>query len=115
MRTLSIAAMQTAPIARDPDATLDLLAKRAPAVKAAVPHAQLLVLPRYLDRESAWRVSELWHVLSRVAHHHAYELTPGGIVSRFGLFAAPEFVAAYGMLFVFFVTVAWWEKRLAAG
>ena len=45
MRTLSIAAMQTAPIARDPDATLDLLAKRAPAVKAAVPHAQLLVLP----------------------------------------------------------------------
>ena len=45
MRTLSIAAMQTAPIARNPDATLDLLAKRAPAVKAAVPHAQLLVLP----------------------------------------------------------------------
>jgi formamidase len=45
MRTLSIAAMQTAPIARNPDATLDLLAERAPAVKAAVPHAQLLVLP----------------------------------------------------------------------
>ena len=36
MRTLSIAAMQTAPMARDPDATLDLLAKRTPAVKAAV-------------------------------------------------------------------------------
>ena len=45
MRTLSIAAMQTAPIARDPDATLDLLAKQAPAVMATVPHAQLLVLP----------------------------------------------------------------------
>src|SRR6476661_36512 len=45
MRTLSIAAMQTAPVTRDPDATLDLLAKRAPAVKAVVPHAQLLVLP----------------------------------------------------------------------
>ena len=45
MRTLSIAAMQTAPIARDPDATLERLAERAPAVKAAVPHAQLLVLP----------------------------------------------------------------------
>ena len=42
---LSIAAMQTAPIARDPDATLERLAERAPAVKAAVPHAQLLVLP----------------------------------------------------------------------
>ena len=45
MRTLSIAAMQTAPIARDPDATLERLAERAPAVKAAVPQTQLLVLP----------------------------------------------------------------------
>jgi formamidase len=45
MRTLSIAALQTAPVARDPDATLESLAERAPAVKAAVPHAQLLVLP----------------------------------------------------------------------
>jgi formamidase len=45
MRTLSIAAMQTAPIARDPEATLNVLAERAPAVKAVVPHAQLLVLP----------------------------------------------------------------------
>ena len=45
MRTLSIAAMQTAPIARDPEATLDVLAYRTPAVKAAVPHAQLLILP----------------------------------------------------------------------
>jgi formamidase len=45
MRTLSIAAMQTAPMARDPDGTLERLAARAPAVKAAVPHVQLLVLP----------------------------------------------------------------------
>ena len=45
MRTLSIAALQTAPVARDPEATLERLAKRAPAVRAAVPHAQLLVLP----------------------------------------------------------------------
>ncbi len=45
MRTLSIAAMQTAPVVRDPDATLDRLAESAPGVKAAVPHAQLLVLP----------------------------------------------------------------------
>jgi formamidase len=45
MRTLSIAAMQTAPIARDPEATLNVLAERAPVVKAAVPHAQLLILP----------------------------------------------------------------------
>jgi len=45
VRTLSIAALQTAPIARDPEETLDRLARRAPAIRAAVPHAQLLVLP----------------------------------------------------------------------
>jgi formamidase len=45
MRTLSIAALQTAPVARDPGATLERLAERAPGVRAAVPHAQLLVLP----------------------------------------------------------------------
>jgi formamidase len=45
MRTLSIAALQTAPVARDPEATLERLARRAPAVRTAVPHAQLLVLP----------------------------------------------------------------------
>ena len=45
MRTLSIAALQTAPVPRDPDATLERLAERAPGVRAAVPHAQLLVLP----------------------------------------------------------------------
>jgi formamidase len=45
MRTLSIAALQTAPIARDPEATLERLAGRAPGIRAAVPHVQLLVLP----------------------------------------------------------------------
>ena len=45
MRTLSIAALQTAPVARDPEATLERLAEHAPGVRAAVPHAQLLVLP----------------------------------------------------------------------
>ena len=45
MRTLSIAALQTAPVPRDPEATLERLAERAPAIRAAVPHVQLLVLP----------------------------------------------------------------------
>ncbi len=45
MRTLSIAALQTAPVARDPEATLERLAERTPTIRAAVPHVQLLVLP----------------------------------------------------------------------
>jgi formamidase len=45
MRTLSIVALQTAPVFRDPAATLALVAERARTVRAVVPHAQLLLLP----------------------------------------------------------------------
>lgn len=45
MRTLSIAALQTAPVPRDPEATLERLAQRAVAVRRTVPHAQLLLAP----------------------------------------------------------------------
>lgn len=45
MRTLSIAALQTAPVAGDPEATLARLSEQARGVRAIVPHAQLLALP----------------------------------------------------------------------
>ena len=45
MRSLSIAALQTAPVPGDPAATLDRLAERAHVVRTAVPHAQLLMVP----------------------------------------------------------------------
>jgi formamidase len=45
MRTLSLVALQTAPVFCDPAATLERLAERAPRVRALVPHAQLLMLP----------------------------------------------------------------------
>jgi len=45
MRTLSIAALQTAPVFRDPAATLELLRERVLGAMAVVPHAQLLLLP----------------------------------------------------------------------
>ena len=45
MRTLSIVALQSAPVFGDPRATLDQLAERAPRIRAMVPHAQLLMLP----------------------------------------------------------------------
>ena len=53
-----------------------LWSQRTPELTRATMRAQLLVLPRYVDAEMAWRVGELWHALSRVSHHHAYELTP---------------------------------------
>ncbi|MFQ5681631.1 MAG: NCS2 family permease [Candidatus Binatia bacterium] len=42
---------------------------------------------------------------------HSYELTPGGLTTRFALFAAPDFTVSYLFLFVLFLTVAWWEKK----
>lgn len=45
MRTLSIVALQTAPLERDPAGTLELFRERAVAVRAVQPHAQLLLLP----------------------------------------------------------------------
>jgi formamidase len=45
LRTLSVAALQTAPVPGDPDATLEGLAERLRGVRAIVPHVQLVVLP----------------------------------------------------------------------
>jgi len=36
---------------------------------------------------------------------HAYDLTPGGITSRFGVMAAPEFAVAYLLLALLFIAV----------
>jgi formamidase len=113
MRTLSIAALQTAPIARDPEATLERLAERAPGVRAAVPHAQLLVLPElhlsavpglleesegYADSVAVQvpgplterlgeiaRASQLWIVAGSV-----YERSDGGEIHNTALVVSPE-------------------------
>jgi formamidase len=45
LRTLSLAALQAAPVPRDPEATLGLLAERVRAVRAAIPHVQLVAAP----------------------------------------------------------------------
>lgn len=45
MRTLSVAALQTAPVFGDPEATLERLARRLPAVRGVSPHVQIVVLP----------------------------------------------------------------------
>jgi formamidase len=45
VRTLSIAALQTAPVFGDPEATLERLARRLPAVRGVASHVQMVVLP----------------------------------------------------------------------
>lgn len=50
---------------------------RAPGLEWCSTHAQLLCLPDYVrDREIAESASYAWTRLSRICHHHPYELLP---------------------------------------
>jgi adenine/guanine/hypoxanthine permease len=55
-------------------------------------------------RAAAWALAAA--LLSTLGVIHAYELTPGGIASRFGLMAAPEFFFGYLLLAALFAAVA---------
>ena len=50
-------------------------------------------------------------VFSAVGIIHAYDLTPGGINSRFEILAAPEFVVAYSLLALLFLSTGWVVKK----
>lgn len=54
----------------------DFWAAHRPEVAAASRRAQFLTLTRTVDADLGRRGTELWHALSRAAHHHAYELAP---------------------------------------
>jgi formamidase len=124
LRALSLAALQTAPVPRDPEATLGLLAGRVRALRATVPHAQLAVLPELhlsapppiLEEHSGYarevaveipgplsealgRIaaeSEIWLVPGSV-----YELASDGRIHNTALVLAPdgELVATYRKVF----------------
>jgi formamidase len=97
VRTLSLAALQVAPIARDPAATLELLAEQARGVRDAVPHTQLLLLPElhlsappgllsdhagYAERVAAEIPGPLTEGLGEIARDSGLWLVPGSIYER---------------------------------
>jgi len=99
LRTLSIAALQTAPVAGDPLATLERVADRARAVRAAVPHAQLLLLPElhlsappalldehdgYPDRVATEVPGPITEELGAIARETGLWLVPGSLYERAG-------------------------------
>jgi AGZA family xanthine/uracil permease-like MFS transporter len=61
------------------------------------------LIERQFSRAAAWSVAAA--LLSAFGIIHAYELTAGGLTSRFGWLAAPDFVIGYLMLAVLFVSV----------
>jgi AGZA family xanthine/uracil permease-like MFS transporter len=75
----------------------------------------VFLLEREFFRAAWWALAAA--LFSAIGIIHAYELTPGGIVSRFGFFAAPEFVVGYLILFGLFLAVGWCGKtsRLSTG
>jgi formamidase len=97
VRTLSIAALQTAPIARDPAATLAQLAERAPRVRSMMPEAQLLLLPElhlssspppfevrdgYADEVAVEIPGPLTEELGEIARTAELWLVPGSVFER---------------------------------
>ena len=124
MRSLSIAALQTAPVERDPEATLVLLEKQLRGVKAAVPHVELVLLPelhlsappRILEDHSGYAeeaaVSIPGPITESLAHlareaavwlvpGSLYELADDGRIHNAALAFAPdgELVARYRKVF----------------
>jgi AGZA family xanthine/uracil permease-like MFS transporter len=69
----------------------------------------VFLIEREFFHAALWSLAAAF--FSAVGIIHAYELTPGGVVTRFGLFAAPEFAVSYLLLFFLFLAVGWWERR----
>jgi predicted amidohydrolase len=97
MRPLSIAALQTAPIPRDPAHTLERFREQAGAVRGVVPHAQLLLLPElhlsappplleegsgYADDVAVEIPGPLTQSLAEIARETGLWLVPGSVYER---------------------------------
>jgi hypothetical protein len=74
---------------------LELWLVRAPGLEFCTTHAQLLCLPDYIrDREIAESAALAWNSLTRICHHHPYELLPTAAELRVLLETARRFMAA---------------------
>ena len=97
MRTLAIAALQTAPVSRDPEATLARLRDRARAVAATAPETQLLLLPElhlsappplleerdgYANSVAVELPGPLTNALGEIAREAGLWLVPGSVYER---------------------------------
>jgi AGZA family xanthine/uracil permease-like MFS transporter len=67
------------------------------------------LIERRFERAGLWSLAAA--VLSASGVIHAYDLTPAGIVNRFGYLAAPEFAAGYLMLALLFFAFGLMAKR----
>jgi len=69
----------------------------------------VFVIEREFLRAAGWTAVAAG--LSAVGLIHAYDLTPLGVQNKFGVMAAPEFAAMYGISAAFLVLVSWMTRR----
>ncbi|HEX9880037.1 MAG TPA: NCS2 family permease, partial [Candidatus Binatia bacterium] len=69
----------------------------------------VFLIERRFLRAAAWSLGAA--CLSALGIIHAYELTPGGITTRLGYLAAPEFTVSYLLLFVLFLAAGRWADK----
>lgn len=69
----------------------------------------VFLIERQFFRAAFWSLAAAFFAFIGIIH--AYDLTPGGVTTRFSLFAAPEFAMSYLLLFVLFLAVGWWERK----
>ena len=67
------------------------------------------LIEREFLKAGVWSLAAAF--FSAVGIIHAFDLTPGGITSRFGLLAAPEFFLGYVLLALLFFAVALCSKK----
>ena len=67
------------------------------------------LIEREFVKAASWSLAAA--LLSALGIIHAYKVTPGGITSHFGIFAAPEFVWAYLCLALLFFAVGFAAQR----
>jgi formamidase len=97
VRPLSIAALQAAPVSRDPAATMSLFRDRVAGVKATVPHCRLVLAPElhlsgqptlleeqssYPDDVAVELPGPLTEELGEIAREHDVWLVPGSVFER---------------------------------
>lgn len=69
----------------------------------------VFLIERQYLRAAFWSLAAAF--LAALGIVHAYDLTPAGVTTRLGLFAAPEFTISYLFLFVLFFLAGWWERK----
>jgi AGZA family xanthine/uracil permease-like MFS transporter len=63
------------------------------------------LIERQFKKAAGWSLAAA--IFSAVGLIHAYELTPAGVVARFGILEAPGFAASYLLLALLFFGFEW--------